>query len=62
MLTDRGRWILAFGGLTYLVAWGFGSEPLYPVAVGPRARGRGCRPLGATPPKADDAPPVAGPW
>src|SRR5215204_2725987 len=34
MLTDRGRWILAFGGLTYLVAWGFGSEPLYPVAVG----------------------------
>lgn len=34
MLTDRGRWVLAVGGLTYLVAWAFGSEPLYPVAVG----------------------------
>jgi uncharacterized protein (DUF58 family) len=34
LLTDRGRWILAVGGLTYLVAWAFGSQPLYPVAVG----------------------------
>lgn len=34
MLTDRGRWVLAVGGLTYLAAWAFGSEPLYPVAVG----------------------------
>ncbi|HEY7195848.1 MAG TPA: DUF58 domain-containing protein [Gaiellaceae bacterium] len=34
MLTDRGRWVLAVGGVTYLVAWAFGSEPLYPVAVG----------------------------
>jgi uncharacterized protein (DUF58 family) len=34
MLTDRGRWMLAFGGGTYLVAWGFGSEALYPIAIG----------------------------
>lgn len=34
MLTDRGRWILALGGGVYLVAWAFGSEPLYPVALG----------------------------
>jgi uncharacterized protein (DUF58 family) len=34
VLTDRGRWVLAVGGLTYLSAWAFGSEPLYPVAVG----------------------------
>jgi uncharacterized protein (DUF58 family) len=34
VLTDRGRWVLAVGGLTYLAAWAFGSEPLYPVAVG----------------------------
>ena len=34
MLTDRGRWVLALGGLTYLAAWGFGSRPLYPIAVG----------------------------
>jgi uncharacterized protein (DUF58 family) len=34
MLTDRGRWMLAFGGGTYLVAWGFGSEALYPIALG----------------------------
>ena len=34
MLTDRGRWVLAVGGLTYIVAWAFGSEALYPVAVG----------------------------
>ena len=34
MLTDRGRWILAFGGGVYLAAWGFGSEALYPIAVG----------------------------
>ena len=34
MLTDRGRWVLALGGLTYLVAWAFGSRPLYPVALG----------------------------
>jgi uncharacterized protein (DUF58 family) len=34
MLTDRGRWILAFGGGVYLAAWGFGSEALYPIAIG----------------------------
>jgi uncharacterized protein (DUF58 family) len=34
MLTDRGRWILAFGGGIYLAAWGFGSEALYPIALG----------------------------
>ena len=34
MLTDRGRWILALGGGIYLAAWAFGSEPLYPVAIG----------------------------
>jgi uncharacterized protein (DUF58 family) len=34
VLTDRGRWILAFGGGVYLAAWGFGSEVLYPIAVG----------------------------
>jgi uncharacterized protein (DUF58 family) len=34
VLTDRGRWVLALGGLTYLVAWLFGSQALYPVAVG----------------------------
>jgi uncharacterized protein (DUF58 family) len=34
VLTDRGRWVLAVGGLTYLAAWAFGSEPLYPVALG----------------------------
>ena len=34
MLTDRGRTILALGGLTYLGAWAFGARPLYPVALG----------------------------
>jgi uncharacterized protein (DUF58 family) len=34
MLTDRGRSLLALGGLTYLGAWAFGAQPLYPVAVG----------------------------
>jgi uncharacterized protein (DUF58 family) len=34
VLTDRGRWILAFGGGVYLAAWGFGSQVLYPIAVG----------------------------
>jgi uncharacterized protein (DUF58 family) len=34
MLTDRGRWVLALGGGIYLAAWAFGSEVLYPVAVG----------------------------
>ena len=34
MLTDRGRSLLALGGLTYLGAWGFGARPLYPVALG----------------------------
>jgi uncharacterized protein (DUF58 family) len=34
MLTDRGRWILALGGGIYLVAWAFGSEALYPIALG----------------------------
>ncbi len=34
MLTDRGRWILAFGGGVYLAAWALGSDALYPIAVG----------------------------
>jgi uncharacterized protein (DUF58 family) len=34
MLTDRGRFALALGGGTYLAGWAFGSEPLYPVAIG----------------------------
>ncbi|MGH3014725.1 MAG: hypothetical protein ACRDNN_07230, partial [Gaiellaceae bacterium] len=34
MLTDRGRWILALGGGIYLAAWAFGSDALYPVALG----------------------------
>ncbi len=34
MLTDRGRFALALGAAAYLVAWAFGSVPLYPVAVG----------------------------
>jgi uncharacterized protein (DUF58 family) len=34
VLTDRGRWILALGGGIYLAAWAFGSDALYPVALG----------------------------
>lgn len=34
MLTSRGRLALALGGALYVVAWAFGSPPLYPVAVG----------------------------
>lgn len=34
MLTNRGRIALALGGVLYVAAWAFGSEPLYPVAVG----------------------------
>ena len=33
-LTDRGRLVLAFGLGIYVVAWGFGSRSLYPVATG----------------------------
>jgi uncharacterized protein (DUF58 family) len=33
-LTGRGRIALALGGGLYLVAWAFGSDPIYPVAVG----------------------------
>jgi uncharacterized protein (DUF58 family) len=34
MLTRRGNLVLALGAGLYLVAWAFGSRPLYPVAVG----------------------------
>jgi uncharacterized protein (DUF58 family) len=34
VLTSRGRLALALGGLLYLAAWAFGSEPVYPVAAG----------------------------
>ena len=34
MLTDRGRSVLALGGLSYLAAWAFGSPALYPVSLG----------------------------
>ena len=33
-MTDRGRLTLLFGLVVYIVAWIFGSQPLYPVAVG----------------------------
>ena len=33
-LTERGRLMLLLGGGIYLVAWGFGSRALYPVATG----------------------------
>jgi uncharacterized protein (DUF58 family) len=34
VLTDRGRFALALGGVTYLAAWAFGSDALFPIAVG----------------------------
>ena len=34
MLTDRGRSVLALGGITYLAGWGFGATAVYPVALG----------------------------
>jgi uncharacterized protein (DUF58 family) len=34
VLTDRGRWILAFGGGVYLAAWAFGTTALYPIGLG----------------------------
>jgi uncharacterized protein (DUF58 family) len=34
MLTGRGRIALALGAGVYVAAWAFGSEPLYPAAVG----------------------------
>lgn len=34
MLTDRGRYALALGGVTYLAGWAFGSHALYPIAIG----------------------------
>jgi uncharacterized protein (DUF58 family) len=34
MLTTRGRLALLLGCGLYVVAWAFGSQPLYPVAVG----------------------------
>jgi len=33
-LTDRGRLALLLAGGVYLVAWGFGSRALYPIATG----------------------------
>lgn len=34
MLTDRGRLVLLLGAGVYVVAWAFGTVPLYPVAIG----------------------------
>ena len=34
MRSGRARAVLALAGATYLVAWAFGSRPLYPLAVG----------------------------
>jgi uncharacterized protein (DUF58 family) len=34
MLTPRGRLALLLGGALYVVAWAFGSKPLYPIALG----------------------------
>src|SRR5262249_17992017 len=33
-MTRRGRVALALGAVLYLAAWAFGSQPLYPVAIG----------------------------
>ncbi len=34
MLNGRGRWMLALGLALYVVAWGFGTRALFPVAIG----------------------------
>jgi len=34
MLTRRGRLLLVLGGALYVAAWAFGSQALYPVALG----------------------------
>jgi uncharacterized protein (DUF58 family) len=34
MLTPRGRFALALAALLYVIAWAFGSMPLYPLAAG----------------------------
>jgi uncharacterized protein (DUF58 family) len=34
VLTDRGRFALALGGVAYLAGWAFGSDVLFPVALG----------------------------
>jgi uncharacterized protein (DUF58 family) len=34
MLTSRGRLLLVLGGALYVAAWAFGSQALYPVAIG----------------------------
>jgi uncharacterized protein (DUF58 family) len=34
VLTRKGRLLLVLGGVLYVAAWAFGSNPLYPVAVG----------------------------
>src|ERR671911_1174537 len=34
MLTPRGRLLLILGGALYVAAWAFGSQALYPVAIG----------------------------
>ena len=34
MLTRTGRWVLAAAAGLYLAAWGFGTEVMFPVAVG----------------------------
>jgi uncharacterized protein (DUF58 family) len=34
VLTDRGRFALAVGGAVYLAGWAFGSQALYPIAIG----------------------------
>ncbi len=34
MLTGKGQLALALGGVVYLIAWLFGSKPLYPVGIG----------------------------
>jgi uncharacterized protein (DUF58 family) len=34
VLTDRGRFALALGGVLYLAGWAFGADVLYPVAIG----------------------------
>jgi uncharacterized protein (DUF58 family) len=34
MLTPRGRLLLVLGGVLYVAGWAFGSQALYPVAIG----------------------------
>ena len=34
MLTQRGKWTVGLGLALYVVAWGFGTTALFPIATG----------------------------